>query len=52
MTASCGRWPFTAIASKNGASLTMRARPLMRSVSPRPGMRKINPTWEFSRIFR
>ena len=43
-SASTGRWPFTTMSSKNGASLTSRARPLIRSVSPRPGTMKIRPT--------
>ena len=37
--ASRGRFPFTIISSKNGASRSSRARPLMRSVSVRPGTR-------------
>ena len=42
--ASRGRCPLTTMSSKNGASLTSRARPLTRSVSVRPGTRKISPT--------
>ncbi len=37
--ASWGRCPLTIISSKNGASRISRARPLMRSVSLRPGTR-------------
>ena len=46
-SASSGRCPRTTISSKNGASETRRARPLIRSVSPRPGMRNTSPTWGF-----
>nr|WP_228680940.1 hypothetical protein [Actinopolyspora erythraea] len=38
-SASVGRCPLAAMRSKNGARRTIRARPLIRSVSPRPGSR-------------
>ena len=50
-TASSGRCPLTTISSKNGASLTSRARPLIRRVSPRPGIRKFSPTCGLTRMF-
>ena len=47
-----GRWPLTCSSSKNGASVTSDARPLMRRVSPRPGTKKFRPTNGFSRMLR
>src|ERR1700683_5539908 len=43
-SARIGRFPRTTISSKNGASRSTRARPLIRSVSLRPGMSEMIPT--------
>ena len=40
------------MSSKNGASRISRARPLMRSVSGRPGTRNSSPTWGLLRMLR
>ena len=50
--ASTGRLPFTARSSKYGASRTSRARPLIRSVSFRPGISESSPTCGLDRMFR
>ena len=51
-TASTGRWPFKTMRSRRSASVTRRARPLMRSVSLRPGRRWISPTCGLARMLR
>ena len=52
ITASTGRWPRTTSSEKNGASRTSRARPLMRSVSLRPGISAMSPTCGLDRMLR
>ncbi len=44
--------PFTARSSNHGASRTSRARPLIRSVSLRPGISAMTPTCGLDRTFR
>ena len=51
-TASTGRWPRTTSSEKNGASRTSLARPLMRSVSLRPGISAMSPTCGLDRMLR
>ena len=51
-TASTGRCPRTSSSAKNGASRTILARPLMRSVSLRPGISAMIPTCGFDRMLR
>ena len=50
--ATCGCLPRAATDSRISSSRTMEARPFTRSVSSRPGIRKIRPTCGFSRTLR
>ena len=49
---SCGTVPRTAQGASTSRSLTIHARPLMRSTSPHPGIKNRRPICGFSNRFR